>query len=182
MISLSACSQDSPIAGWIAKLTGKVTTQPANNLVITTDNLGVCEHTSSTSPCVYAGDVLKDFRKTQAFANIDNVELTKAGEMVAVIASIRYQDNKDLYALFFTQANTPENACHACQPRIGVDVYQFHNTWKPFAKNAAVANIGSWGKLSDAILVCTHSCRMRSRSASAVVQRSTAARRRGSSD
>jgi hypothetical protein len=139
-ILVSACDRGTPAT--------KLTVKPPEQVVVTTNsNLDVCEHTTGT--CVFASQALRDLATTEALTEVNNLQLTKGGDLVAVIASIRYLDNKDLYAIFFTQTTGLNGTCHACAPHIGVAVYQFHNSWKLFAKNPAVKDIGSWGKISD---------------------------------
>ena len=141
-VFLSACKPSGP-----PTLSKTTMNSPDPLTVRTATNFDVCEPTSQT--CVDAGQALTDLATAEELTKIDNLELTKTGDLIAVIASIRYVDNKDLYAIFLTQATPPNSTCHACAPHIGVAVYQFHNSWKLFAKNSTVKDIGSWGKISD---------------------------------
>ena len=67
-----------------------------------------------------------------------------------VVASIKYQQDGDTYAIFLVEHmlinNGSPDLCHACTPYMSVVVYQFHNSWKLFAtKLITDFDIGSWG-------------------------------------
>jgi len=69
----------------------------------------------------------------------------------SIVKSIKYNDGKDWYAIFITQANIFQggglSTCHACGAVLGVAIYQKHNQWKLFAKSNKLKTMGSYGRV-----------------------------------
>jgi len=69
----------------------------------------------------------------------------------SIVKSIKYNDGKDWYAIFITQANIFQggglSTCHACGAVLGIAIYQKHNQWKLFAKSNRLKTIGSYGRI-----------------------------------
>lgn len=109
------------------------------------ENFEVCKDKS----CVSGETALNDIYPRMT--SINNVGIYPNVGLFSLVKSIRYNDGKDLYAIFLTQLNPVSqgeiSTCHACGAILGVAVYQYHNGWKLFARSNTVAELGSWGSI-----------------------------------
>jgi len=100
--------------------------------------------------CVYKSEALRDLYQVQDTSA--NIAILPNLAIVSIIGSIKYSDVSDLYAVFIAQALQIQegkiSTCHACTPILGLVIYQYHNGWKLFARNATVKYFGAWGTIS----------------------------------
>lgn len=114
------------------------------------NSLKICA--KSNKDCIYDYQVLRDLYSDESISAVSNYGIVKNNVLVTLINSVKYDDGKDLYAIFLAQSTKFDgqglSSCHACPPTLGIVVYQFHNKWKLFSSNNNVTGFGSFGKIS----------------------------------
>lgn len=106
----------------------------------------------SNSDCISGDTALRDLYGRKNISTLTSLGLIGNKSIVHIKQAIRYQSEKDLYAIFFTQRNEINEregveTCRACPIRLGIVIYQYNNKWKLFALNNEVAETGEWGEL-----------------------------------
>ena len=106
--------------------------------------------------CIEGDSALRDIYPVPGFTGLlpiaANTLLFPRNAWVTIVASVRFADATDTYALFLTQGLEVENGeidvSHAKAPVLGVGVYQFHHGWKLFAASPNVAKLGAYGQIA----------------------------------
>lgn len=138
-ISMFGCSENNQIAKDDAK----------NKSTIKVNNeIGFCKNVDRN--CVGARNALTElYGKNPTIDSVGNVAITESG-VATVIASVNANVFNDEYAIFLVQESAVNGGslddCHACAPKLAVSIYQYHNSWKPYAADSNVTKIGEWGR------------------------------------
>ena len=105
--------------------------------------------------CIYGDQALRELygvKDKPLIESVNNVATLGRLGLVQVIYSAKFNDGTDDYAVFLTQFNRYDedgnlSTCHSCAALLGMIVYQYHNSWKIFAKNMQIDQFGSWGTI-----------------------------------
>jgi hypothetical protein len=105
-----------------------------------------CVDESTALQTLYRGLIPDESLETSG-----NMLVIQGSVLSSIVSSAYLLDASDQYAIFFVQELQLQSghiiACHACIPKLGLVIFQYHNGWKLFARNPAVIDFGGWGMI-----------------------------------
>ncbi len=105
----------------------------------------------NNSNCIFPFEALGDIYQLKGQASIiDDIAMVQTQGLAKIVSSIKYNDGRDLYAIFLTEIFGVDSdgfsSCHACGTKLGIAVYQYHNEWRLLSRNPDIVDkFGSYG-------------------------------------